>query len=538
MRACSRGLGLLLLLGLGSRPTLAETAALQPVEQPDLDTNCAQVVSVVPTNGAQEVECNQEVRIRFDRPMNPYGLKLEWLDGGFQLNGSIRVSADQNEFLLPVRLTPGEKQTLALNRDWQREMETRSGHRPPRKAAGPQHGFVDAHGVAANEARWSFTTQEAPAQAGAPEPRVVGVSPASGATTPVLTLVEIAFDQPMRPPDQVMPYLQKPEFAQGPSLIPSIEYEANSNRFIVPVLLRPEDDSRLTLCGFYSAKGIAAEPVVLHYQSGSESLDAKSAARAKAAAQDPKLQQFLAQMKHAREQLTSGVETVQTIRLSLSKGSYNGIEAQTATFKWQGAEQVYADITGPMSMCRAFILGCDGRNCWLYSDDGDGKKRLDQTPVAVTKRGIALVDPFRLAERSVDEALGGRSLVWASDAQLEGRPCYRLEDWDVSQQGPAYATKTQWWIDQKTLLPNQIVQYHPYGCEVVRFDYQQLNEHLPDSAFQPPAGAEKSAQPLFFKDQPASGEHRFLSISDGSNGRMSGRLGWHGDGGTTSSGLN
>jgi len=33
-------------------------------------------------------------------------------------------------------------------------------------------------------------------------------------------------------------------------------------------------------------------------------------------------------------------------------------------------------------------------------------------------------------------------------------------------------------------------------------------------------------------------EKRFLTIKDGSNGEMSGRLGWSSPGGTTSSGLN
>lgn len=34
------------------------------------------------------------------------------------------------------------------------------------------------------------------------------------------------------------------------------------------------------------------------------------------------------------------------------------------------------------------------------------------------------------------------------------------------------------------------------------------------------------------------GERRFLQVCDGSNGRMSGRFGWHGPNGTTSSGMN
>ncbi len=516
-------------------------ASAQPAYEPEADTNCASVVSVAPPNGAKEVDCLQEVRIRFDRPMNPYGLKLEWLAGGFQLNGSIQVTDDRKEFIIPVRLMPGQEQKLVLNRDEERERSVAMGRRPETKRSRSpfsRGGFLDAHSVAANEFRWSFSTRAPAAKPGAGKPRVVSVSPHSGATTPVLTLVEVTFDQPMRPPDQGFPYYEKRTFAEGPSLIPSFEYDAAARRFTFPALLRPDDDVRLTLRGFYSAEGAACEPVVLHYQTTTESLDSKYMERAKAAAKDPKLQKLLASMKDARARLHSGIETVQTISLGMSKNAFNSITAETATFKWQGTDQVYADITGPMSMPGAFILGSDGQNCWLYSENENGEKRLDQTPAAKTAKQILLLDPFDLAERSVQEALENRALVCASNAKLEGRACYRIESWDVSQEHFVYANQTQWWIDEETFLPRQIVQYHPNGCQIVRFDCQALNQPLPDSAFQPPAAAGPDAHPLFFDKEPAPDEHRFLKIIDGSNGRMSGRLGWHGPGGTTSSGLN
>jgi outer membrane lipoprotein-sorting protein len=222
----------------------------------------------------------------------------------------------------------------------------------------------------------------------------------------------------------------------------------------------------------------------------------------------------------------------------MSKNSFNNIDAQTATFKWQGPDQVYADITGPMSMAGSFILGSDGQTCWLYSEDEKGKKRLDQTPAAKTEREIVLVDPFELAKRPVAEALAERGLVLESNAKLEGRSCYRIEIWDVNQDNFAYATETEWWIDEETLLPKAIVQCYPNGSGITRFYYKDLNQRLPDSAFQPPVAPGGDAHPLFFEKEPAPDERRFLRISDGSNGRMSGRIGWNGSNGTTSSGLN
>jgi len=56
--------------------------------------------------------------------------------------------------------------------------------------------------------------------------------------------------------------------------------------------------------------------------------------------------------------------------------------------------------------------------------------------------------------------------------------------------------------------------------------------------FQPPSGPAANAKPVLFKQAPAPDDKRFLIIRDGSDGRMSGRLGWTSPGGTTSSGLN
>ncbi len=516
-------------------------AAAQPAEEPEVDTNCARVVAVAPANGAKAVEAATELRIRFDRPMNPYHVKLEWQAGGFQLNGGIQVAADHKEFIIPVRLTPGQQHKLVLNHDQGREMWVRSGRRPELKQqlmSRPRDGFVDAHGVAANEFRWSFSTKPAASKDGAGKPRVVSATPALGATTPVLTLVEVAFDRPMRPPEGMFPYVESKQMMQGPSLLPGFDYDSTAHRFTFPALLRPDDDVRLTVKGFYSEEGVASDPVVLHYQTSTESLDARQVERAKAAAKDAGLQKLLTSMKEARARLNSGVETVQTIDLQVGKNSFTSIGAQTATFKWQGQDQVCADISGPMLMSAAFILGCDGQTCWLYSEDDKGEKRLEQTPAAEAEKQVALLDPFGLADRSVEEALGEAELVRASDAILEGRRCHRLEKWDVRQEHFVFATLTQWWIDEETLLPRQIVQYHPNGCQIVRFDFQDLNQHLADSAFQPPVAAGGGAKPLFFKQEPQPDEQRFLRISDGSNGRMSGRIGWHGPNGTTSSGLN
>jgi len=442
--------------------------------------------------------------------------------------------------VIPVRLTPGQEQKLVINHDREWEQWQMTGRRPemkPSASSRSKEGFLDNALVPANEFRWSFSTKPESTKPEAAKPRVVNVSPASGSATPVLTMIEVTFDQPMRSPEVLFPYLQQTRRMEGPILIPNFEYDPTAHRFTFPALLRPDDDVRLTLRGFFSVDGVSAEPVVLHYQTGSETLDAAYLKRAKDAAKQPVLQQLLASMKEARARLTSGVETVQTIRLGFARNAYNNLDAQTATFKWQGTDRVYADFSGPMSM-KAFILGNDGQKCWLYSVNEKDEKRLDTTPADITQKEISLLDPFDLASRSIPDVLDERNVVSASDAQLDGRRCHRVQTWDVNTDNFVYATLTEWWIDAETFLPRQLVQYAPNTCQIVRFDFKDLNQHFPDTAFQPPSAAGSGAQPLFFKNNPDPDERRFIRVVDGANGRMSGRLGWRSSSGTTSSGLN
>jgi hypothetical protein len=105
-----------------------------------------------------------------------------------------------------------------------------------------------------------------------------------------------------------------------------------------------------------------------------------------------------------------------------------------------------------------------------------------------------------------------------------------------------FAAQLEWWIDAETLLPAQVIENSQYSSETFRFHYERLNQPLSDAAFKPPAtagiNARKSAFKLFKQETPAPDEKRFLTIKDGCEGSMSGRLGWSSPSGTTSSGLN
>jgi hypothetical protein len=493
------------------------------------NTNRPQVVSVSPADGATNVDTEQELRIRFDQPMNPNDLEIQWRAGGFLPEGQLRYHPTQNEFVIPVRLIPGQTNELVFN--WN---------------DGCMGGFRGTNFTAAKEYHWHFTTQPRMTNAGAVKPKVIHISPAPGETLPVLTLLEITFDQPMMPPSQALPYLRRTGSGFDlPVLISAFDYDPASHRFTIPAVLPPDNDTKLTLNGFYSTNGTASDPVIVRCQIGTNSYSRAQLDLIATAAKDARLEKLLAAMKAARAQFNSGTETVQETSFSGGKGSFDGIRAYSATFKWQGTHQIYADISDIMNL-KAFILGCDGNACWLYAEDQNGR-RIDRSPAAlVPDIDTSVADPFNLTAMTVAEAMAQGRLVYQGQAQLDGRACHRVQSWRVEQPENEYdrvfAARLEWWIDATTLLPTQVVENNQYSSETFRFRYENLNQPLPDTAFQPPAtteiNAKKDASKLFKQETPAPGEKRFLTIKDGGDGRMSGRLGWNSPGGRTSSGLN
>jgi hypothetical protein len=248
-------------------------------------------------------------------------------------------------------------------------------------------------------------------------------------------------------------------------------------------------------------------------------------------------------MKAAREQYNSGIETVQTISLNGEKGGYTGLRANRSIFKWQGTNQFYEDISDIMN-CKAFILGTDGKTCWLYSAPKRSSLYLNSSPVTdVADIYASVADIFLLSQRTVDQAIAKERLMYEGESQLNGSACYRITTWSVKQTGndyfPVQAGEYVWWIDAQTYLPVQLVQYVLYGQEIYQFHYEGLNQPLPDTVFQPPVEAGASITPEdWYQKKLGKDETRFFRIDDGCNGNMSGRMGRRGPNGSTDSGLN
>jgi hypothetical protein len=301
----------------------------------------------------------------------------------------------------------------------------------------------------------------------------------------------------------------------------------------------------LTLDGFYSADGVASEPIVFRCDVGTNDYSAEKSKHLAEAAKDPRLSELLSAMKDARRQFHSGVELVGWRFLGVDD-AFESLDASQVLFKWQGTNQVYGDISDEMHT-RAFILGCDGSNCWLYSENEKCERRLDRSAVKVMADiDTSIADPFGLTARTVQSVIAEDRLVYAGQAQLAGRMCHRVQCWTVEQSHRKYdrtfVARSEWWIDAETKLPRQRIEYSPYGCQIFTYNYEKLNQLMPDADFQPPvvAGINTKADQtkLFKQETPTPDEKRFLIIRDGVGGRMSGRLGYQNGNGRTSSGLN
>ncbi len=136
------------------RATLAQQAR---------DSSRPRVVSVQPTPGASGVNPRTELRVRFDRPMDPLAAKINWESGDFVACEFPRYDSNTFEFVFPIHLAGGVLHQLAINKD-----ELGFG----------EWGFLTPDGKLAALYVWRFTTEkESGAVSGAATQAVPAASP-------------------------------------------------------------------------------------------------------------------------------------------------------------------------------------------------------------------------------------------------------------------------------------------------------------------------------------------------------------------------
>ena len=112
----------------------------------------------------------------------------------------------------------------------------------------------------------------------------------------------------------------------------------------------------------------------------------------------------LHRVKKTRKELRSVSETVQSISYGYSLYSdrvCGRVRSDAAFFKWQGSNQFFADVSGPMTSC-TFKVGSHGRTCWWFYA-GEKESKLITCPFEkMQEKKVAICDPLGLSRYSVD----------------------------------------------------------------------------------------------------------------------------------------
>ncbi len=499
------------------------------------DASRPKVISVFPTNGAVNVAGITELRVRFDRPMSPLSLKLEWDAGGCTDCEFPKYDAAKHEFAIPVRLVPGAEHQVVVNKlmfasDDEKLSEQRKQW--------PLDGFQSADHRLAGIYAWRFRTQPLAPTNKAPA-KAVRIIPALGSEVPVLTFVEIEFDQPMSPPTDALPRVAGEFDRETAQMIQHVEYDATTRSFRLPLLLSPKKPARFTLRGFQSAEGTPAEPIRLNYRVTGERRAAAELAQTEADAKNPQLLALLEAMRQKRAELTSLTERVQSLSLFGMANAYTRLESQSAAFQWQQPDQFYADVSEAMLSCAAFRIGSDGENWWWHYEGPPGKCEVFVCPAKdMYTRNVSICDPFDLLQQTPAQAAAELSLRLVGSSH-EGKPVGNLvEAWDVEVHGGGmvWGQLNQWRISTENFRPAEVRIASTFGVTRLRFHYDAVNEKLPEAMFAVPKLEGVSPAPAEALD--ADYTKRFINLRDGSDGRMSVRWGKKGPKATASSGLN
>jgi predicted Ser/Thr protein kinase len=478
------------------------------------------VISVFPPKGATNVDLTQDLRIRFDQPMSPDTMQISARSDCFQFRGWPRYDADRNEFTFPVRFLAGQTDQISL--------------------ADLIGTFRTTNFDSGEPYQWQFTTRPPPTNPGAPRPKVVHLSPNTDETWPMLTFLKVTFDQPMELSGVHRPDLWKRDWNPGgPYVHAYIDYDPATRCYSIPLVLPSNSEPKFVLDGFCSAAGVAADPILLHCKVGTNLISADQTSDEAAAARDPRLESLLAAMQTARAQVTSGIETVQQCNFSPQRIGYN-----VARFKWQGTNQFCGDVTTIMNTSsKAFLVGSDGKICWMYGDSSQHGPDLFCVPsTQVTRCYVSFADPFGLTHRTVKNVLVQDHLVYDGQTELNGRACHRVHQWaawpEPGSVPRSSARRMEWWIDAQTFLPVQLMNGAPTDGTIWRFDYAQLNQPIPASAFRPP-NPDAPKDPTDWFDKPLDpGEERYISVGDGSDGEMTAGMRRNGPNGRIGGGLN
>lgn len=515
-----------------------ETAELsdhsRAVQEEARDPSRPKAVSVMPTNGASLVASATEIHVRFDRPMDPLSLKLNWETGGFLDCEFPKYDPKKYEFTIPIHLAPGTLQQVEVNYpSWGENLSEA-------RREFPHDGFQSVDHHLAGLFVWRFRTQGAPPPARSKPPQVTTISPAAGSQVPFRTFLEIQFDQPMAPLTEALPYIVSAPDANRPLMISHVEYDAAKHLFHIPLTLPPKGKVGFTLSGFRSASGVLAKPIDLQYEVSDEELGKTDQEKIETGTRNPRLLNLLETMKQKRAQLTSLSERVQRLSLVQYGALFIELQSRSATFKWQKPDQFLGDVTDIMPMSADFRIGSDAQ-CWWwhYQSADDTNYSFVVCPAKeMHELNISICDPFNLARKTPSLAAADLGLNYAGNPNAANDDCPVVNAWQINRHrvGAPFGSLLEWRIDPRTYRVQETTRFTVSHIDRTKFLYDSVNKRLPEGDFSIPTL--KGLSPVLPEPLDADYTNRFLNLLDGSDGHMSLRWGKKGPKGTSSDGLN
>ena len=492
--------------GAGDSAAEVAPAAASPIPK---------VVSVTPADGDTDVATETVVSIRFNQPMRPGGISLVWegyaRESGFRLRGPVSYDDQQFEFSLPVCLRAGVRHDVSVN----------PGKRDRK--------FQSVLGIAAEPFQWGFTT-DGP---GNPPngPQVVAVNPKPDTEVALITMLHVRFDRAMNP-DCFGFSTDADRPRNEPDVVGRVTYDPDRHEFEIPMSLPPNWNGVLNLNSFRGVDGQAAQEKDIPYRTLRTLISESTQDRITKARQSDQLIQLLQRVRDSYSKIESvQVTASRTSERSSSGWSYH-VEQDQAHFSKHG-KKYFGDVSQIMNVS-TFHVGCDGGECWFrYGDDVTvaSMAEVAQQNVAIADGFSALtsadpptiIDRYQLEHVGIDVIGNRRYHVLRSWAQLRSW-------WKRTQRVTGFQ---EWLVDDESALVFQSVGS---GSSRTHFVYESVNQEIPADVFAVPDG-----DGLTRKDPAPLGngyEHRFLNVSDGTNGRMSLRWGMFGTKGRSSSGLN
>jgi len=240
-----------------------ETAKDFPRKQAELAGKRPKIVSMVPANGAQDVDPKlTAIEVVFDRRMKDKG--WAFVGGGPhcpETGKDCRYDAQHKVWTVPVTLKPGWSYRFMLNSE-------------------KFVGFRSEEGVPLEPVTVTFKTagqppagQEAQTDLSSKPPRIVSMVPANGAqeVDPKLTEIQVVFDRPMKDKSWSLvgggPHC--PEVGKG------THYDAQRKIWTAPVKLKPDRSYQFmlnseTYDAFRDEDGVPLEPVTVTFKTAGE----------------------------------------------------------------------------------------------------------------------------------------------------------------------------------------------------------------------------------------------------------------------------